>query len=174
MVIIIMILTINVTVLLLRKKYNNNQNPFHVIPIINLLHWKVSRKSKRTSKNFQISYEVGANCLLEFKAEFVQFGGELVPIKKQLTAFSNCGLQSLNCGVQVKKYMFIIESLIVKTDRTLIYSVVTCNNNAEPSSAASMSDNVELDGINDNTVSELAVLVIPLSQNRQYDINDSD
>ena len=123
MVIIIMILTINVTVLLLRKKYNNNQNPFHVIPIINLLHWKVSRKSKRTSKNFQISYEVGANCLLEFKAEFVQFGGELVPIKKQLTAFSNCGLQSLNCGVQVKKYMFIIESLIVKTDRTLIYSV---------------------------------------------------
>ena len=122
MVIIIMILTINVTVLLLRKKYNNNQNPFHVIPIINLLHWKVSRKSKRTSKNFQISYEVGANCLLEFKAEFVQFGGELVPIKKQLTAFSNCGLQSLNCGVQVKKYMFIIESLIVKTDRTLIYS----------------------------------------------------
>ena len=124
MVIIIMILTINVTVLLLRKKYNNNQNPFHVIPIINLLHWKVSRKSKRTSKNFQISYEVGANCLLEFKAEFVQFGGELVPIKKQLTAFSNCGLQSLNCGVQVKKYMFIIESLIVKTDRTLIYSVV--------------------------------------------------
>ena len=51
---------------------------------------------------------------------------------------------------------------------------VTCNNNAEPSSAASMSDNVELDGINDNTVSELAVLVIPLSQNRQYDINDSD
>ena len=51
---------------------------------------------------------------------------------------------------------------------------VTCNNNAEPSSAASMSDNVELDGINDNTVSELAVLVIPLSQNRRYDINDSD
>ena len=122
MVIIIMILPINVTVLLLRKKYNNNQNPFHVIPIINLLHWKVSRKSKITSKNFQISYEVGANCLLEFIAEFVQFGGELVPIKKQLTAFSNCGLQSLNCGVQVKKYMFIIESLIVKTDRTLIYS----------------------------------------------------
>ena len=132
MVIIIMILTINVTVLLLRKKYNNNQNPFHVIPIINLLHWKVSRKSKRTSKNFQISYEVGANCLLEFKAEFVQFGGELVPIKKQLTAFSNCGLQSLNCGVQVKKYMFIIESLIVKTDRTLIYSaeyeLLNCTN----------------------------------------------
>ena len=132
MVIIIMILTINVTVLLLRKKYNNNQNPFHVIPIINLLHWKVSRKSKITSKNFQISYEVGANCLLEFKAEFVQFGGELVPIKKQLTAFSNCGLQSLNCGVQVKKYMFIIESLIVKTDRTLIYSakyeLLNCTN----------------------------------------------
>ena len=132
MVIIIMILTINVTVLLLRKKYNNNQNPFHVIPIIALLHWKVSRKSQITSKNFQISYEVGANCLLEFKAKFVQFGGELVPIKKQLTAFSNCGLQSLNCGVQVKKYMFIIESLIVKTDRTLIYSakyeLLNCTN----------------------------------------------
>ena len=100
---------VNVLIFIWQQKLN----PFYVNP---------SRKSKRTSKNFQISYEVGANCLLKFKAAFAQFGGELVPIKKQLTAFSNCGLQSLNCGVQVKKYMFIIESLIVKTDRTLIYS----------------------------------------------------
>ena len=46
----------------------------------------------------------------------------MIPIKDPKRAFNNFCFQSLNPWVQGKKPMFIIDSYIVKTERTQIYS----------------------------------------------------
>ena len=66
---LMVLIIVNGLILIWQQKLN----PFHVNPSIKLKNWKVWWKSKRTSMNFQISHEVGANWHLEIQAAFVAF-----------------------------------------------------------------------------------------------------